>query len=144
MPEKDWLTGDALGWQGAWGTTYPPNLRTFFQSFDDKAWIAMARTREFKPPMPTPAPRAMTDDDLRAIARYVRSLGPAGPGGQRTGRHVPGAPEMTAPRRRASDVPRTTGAPPRPRPHSERAAADTAPTPSPSTSRPKRKPRFVL
>ena len=78
VPEKDRLTGDALGWQGAWGTTYAPNLRTFFQSVDDRAWIAMARTREFKPPMPTPSLRAMTDDDLRAIARYVRSLGPAG------------------------------------------------------------------
>jgi mono/diheme cytochrome c family protein len=77
-PEKDWLAGDALGWQGAWGTTYAPNLRTFFQSVDEKAWIAMARTRDFKPPMPTPSLRAMTDDDLRAISRYVRSLGPAG------------------------------------------------------------------
>ena len=78
VPEKDRLTGDALGWQGPWGTTYPPNLRSFFQSVDDKAWIAMARTREFKPPMPTPSLRAMTDDDLRAISRYVRSLGPSG------------------------------------------------------------------
>ena len=26
-PEKDWLTGDALGWRGPWGTTYAPNLR---------------------------------------------------------------------------------------------------------------------
>jgi hypothetical protein len=62
----------------AHGATYAPNLRIFFRSVDDKAWIATARTREFKPPMPTPSLRAMTDDDLRAIARYVRSLGPAG------------------------------------------------------------------
>ena len=26
-PEKEWLTGDALGWRGPWGTTYAPNLR---------------------------------------------------------------------------------------------------------------------
>jgi mono/diheme cytochrome c family protein len=77
-PEKDWLAGDALGWQGPWGTTYAPNLRLFFQSVDDAAWVSMARTREFRPPMPTPSLRAMTDDDLRAIARYVRTLGPAG------------------------------------------------------------------
>ena len=32
VPEKDWLTGDSLGWQGPWGTTYAPNLRLFFQS----------------------------------------------------------------------------------------------------------------
>ena len=24
VPEKDWLMGDALGWRGDWGTTYPP------------------------------------------------------------------------------------------------------------------------
>ena len=28
--------------------------------------------------MPGPSLRAMTDDDLRAIYRYVRALGPAG------------------------------------------------------------------
>lgn len=27
VPEKDWLTGDHLGWKGPWGTTYPANLR---------------------------------------------------------------------------------------------------------------------
>ena len=23
VPEKQWLTGDAVGWNGPWGTTYP-------------------------------------------------------------------------------------------------------------------------
>ena len=77
-PEKDWLTGDALGWQGPWGTTYAPNLRLYFASIDEAGWIATARAREFRPPMPTPSLRAMSDDDLRAIYRYVRALGPAG------------------------------------------------------------------
>ncbi|MDX1487796.1 MAG: hypothetical protein R3268_06320, partial [Acidiferrobacterales bacterium] len=27
VPEKDWLTGDTLGWRGPWGTTYAVNLR---------------------------------------------------------------------------------------------------------------------
>ena len=27
VEEKDWLTGDHLGWKGPWGTTYPANLR---------------------------------------------------------------------------------------------------------------------
>jgi mono/diheme cytochrome c family protein len=30
VPEAQWLTGDALGWQGPWGTTYPTNLRLYF------------------------------------------------------------------------------------------------------------------
>ncbi len=29
VPEKEWLTGDALGWRGPWGTTYPTNLRLY-------------------------------------------------------------------------------------------------------------------
>ena len=27
LPEKDWLTGVQVGYQGPWGTTYPSNLR---------------------------------------------------------------------------------------------------------------------
>jgi mono/diheme cytochrome c family protein len=77
-PEQDRLAGDTLGWQGPWGTTYGSNLRAYFQSIDEAGWIAVARTRDFRPPMPTPSIRAMTDDDLRAIRSYVRSLGPAG------------------------------------------------------------------
>lgn len=78
VPEKDWLTGDALGWQGPWGTTYAPNLRMYFQTIDERSWLEVARAREFRPPMPGPSLRAMTDDDLRAVYRYVRALGPAG------------------------------------------------------------------
>ena len=78
VPEQDWLTGDALGWQGPWGTTYAPNLRTYFQTIDEESWVRVAKTREFRPPMPGPSLRAMTDADLRAIYRYVRALGPAG------------------------------------------------------------------
>ncbi len=77
-PERDWLQGDTLGWQGGWGTTYAPNLRLYFASLDEAGWIAVARKREFLPPMPAPSLRAMTDDDLRAVYRYVRSLGAAG------------------------------------------------------------------
>jgi mono/diheme cytochrome c family protein len=76
--DKDRLTGDALGYQGPWGTTYAPNLRLFFQSMDEASWLKVARSREFRPPMPTPSIRAMSDEDLRAVYRYIRSLGPAG------------------------------------------------------------------
>ena len=93
VPEQEWLAGDALGWQGPWGTTYAPNLRTYFQSTNEEGWLAEAHQRAFRPPMPTPSLRAMTDDDLRAIHHYVRALGPAGapapayvpPGQQATG-----------------------------------------------------------
>lgn len=78
VPEQDWLAGDTLGWQGPWGTTYAPNLRTYFQATNEEGWLAEAHHRAFRPPMPAPSLRAMTDEDLRAIYRYVRALGPAG------------------------------------------------------------------
>ena len=77
VAESEWLTGDAMGWQGPWGTTYPANLRLLVQQMDEAAWLARAR-QPMRPPMPAPSLRAMSDDDLRAIYRYVRSLGPKG------------------------------------------------------------------
>ncbi|MBU1265243.1 MAG: c-type cytochrome [Thiobacillus sp.] len=77
VPEAEWLTGDAIGWQGAWGTTYPANLRLLFQQIDEQAWLVRAR-QAMRPPMPSPSLRAMSDADLKAIYRYVRSLGAKG------------------------------------------------------------------
>jgi len=77
VPEAEWLTGDSIGWQGAWGTTYAANLRLLFQQIDEKTWLERAR-QAMRPPMPTPSLRAMSDADLRAIYRYVRSLGAKG------------------------------------------------------------------
>lgn len=77
VPEAEWLTGDAIGWQGAWGTTYPTNLRLLFQQIDEKAWLVRAR-QAMRPPMPSPSLRAMSDADLKAIYLYVRHLGAKG------------------------------------------------------------------
>jgi len=77
VAETNWLTGDALGWEGAWGTTYLINLRLFMQSLTADQWLGIAR-RPARPPMPWFALRDMTDADLLAIYHYVRSLGPAG------------------------------------------------------------------
>jgi mono/diheme cytochrome c family protein len=77
VAESQWLTGNTLGWQGSWGTTYPVNLRRFVQTITAEQWLQNAR-RPMRPPMPWFSLRDMTDDDLLAIYRYVRSLGPAG------------------------------------------------------------------
>lgn len=77
IAEADWLTGNAMGWQGPWGTTYPANLRLLVQTMDEKAWVARARL-PMRPPMPAPSLRAMRDDDLKAIYHYLRSLGAKG------------------------------------------------------------------
>lgn len=77
-PEKDWLTGDALGWRGPWGTTYAPNLRLSIPKMSEAEWVKTAKTLKTRPPMPWFNLHRMSDGDLRAIYRYVQHLGPAG------------------------------------------------------------------
>lgn len=77
VPEKDWLTGSAVGYRGPWGTTYPANLRLVAATLSEASWVENAR-RERRPPMPWFNVRAMTDADLKAMYAYVRSLGSPG------------------------------------------------------------------
>ncbi len=78
VAEKDWLTGDILGWRGPWGTTYATNLRIYFAGLTEDQWIKTARTMEPRPPMPWFNVRAMADEDLRAIYAYMKHMGSAG------------------------------------------------------------------
>lgn len=76
-PQTVWLTGNPIGFQGPWGTTYPVNLRLYVQQISEAEWLK--RTREpMRPPMPWFNLRAMTDADLSALYQYIRALGPAG------------------------------------------------------------------
>jgi mono/diheme cytochrome c family protein len=77
-PEKDWLTGDGLGWQGPWGITYATNLRLHFSRLSEQQWLTQARTMQARPPMPWFALRDMNNADLKAIYAYIRHAGPAG------------------------------------------------------------------
>ena len=96
VAEAEWLTGDALGWRGPWGTTYPINLRLYMQDFTEEQWVNKAKTLSSRPPMPWFALHDMSTADLRALYRYVRHLGPAGkpapayvpPGGKPSGPFV--------------------------------------------------------
>jgi mono/diheme cytochrome c family protein len=78
VDEKDWLTGDAMGWRGPWGTTYAANLRLYVQTLSENQWVERTRKGEARPPMPWFNLHAMTEDDLRAIYRYTKAMGPAG------------------------------------------------------------------
>ncbi len=78
VPERDWLVGDHLGWKGAWGTTYPANLRLLLANMSENDWVKFAHTVQTRPPMPWFALRDMSEQDLRAFHRFVRSLGSAG------------------------------------------------------------------
>ena len=78
VPETQWLLGDKLGWSGAWGTTYAPNLRLRLAGMDLPAYKAYARGLVTRPPMPYWAVNAMSEQDLEALHAYITSLGPAG------------------------------------------------------------------
>lgn len=73
-PESEWLVGDSMGWEGPWGTTYASNLRRYFSGLTETQWLEAARNLSARPPMPWFNVRRMSDDDLRAIYRYVKSL----------------------------------------------------------------------
>lgn len=77
VPEKDWLKGSPVGFQGPWGTTYPANLRRVVAGMPEAQWVEYARLQRL-PPMPSYALQLMSADDLKAIYAYVRSLGDPG------------------------------------------------------------------
>ena len=35
IPEAEWLTGDVVGFQGPWGTTYAPNMRLYMKDLSE-------------------------------------------------------------------------------------------------------------
>jgi mono/diheme cytochrome c family protein len=77
VPATRWLTGTSVGFKGPWGVSYPSNLRLTVQKMNEAQWLAFARVPRL-PPMPWFALRDMTDEDLRALYRFMRSIGPAG------------------------------------------------------------------
>lgn len=84
MPEDDLLTGSFLGWRGSWGTTYAPNLRLRVQEMAEEEWVMILQVREDLPPMPWMNTNKMSEEDMKALYQYIKSLGPKG-------EHVPEA-----------------------------------------------------
>lgn len=77
VPEADWLVGN-IPYYGPWGTSYPSNLRLYVQTMDEKAWIQMMKTRNGLPPMPWNNIHQMSEADLGAMYKFIKSLGPKG------------------------------------------------------------------
>ncbi len=102
--EADWLTGDSVGYSGPWGVSYPVNLRLSFQNMEEEQFLELAHEGKGRPPMPWPSLMAMSDDDLKAIYAYIRSLGakgepapaPSSPGVAPDHPHIPMIPQMPA------------------------------------------------
>jgi mono/diheme cytochrome c family protein len=78
VPEKDWLTGDRLGWRGPWGTTYASNLRLFVPRMTEGQWVTYVRNFKARPPMPWFNLNKMHEEDLKVLHRFIRDLGPGG------------------------------------------------------------------
>lgn len=78
VPESDWLCGDAIGWQGPWGTTYATNLRLYAQQFDEDTFVQTHKARQVRPPMPWASIHHMHEADLRSVYAYLKHLGPKG------------------------------------------------------------------
>ncbi len=79
VPVSKWMIGSPIGFRGPWGTIYPANVRQRFFEMTEDQWLHMVATREGQPPMVWHDLRALSIDDRRAIYRFVRSLGKAGP-----------------------------------------------------------------
>lgn len=79
VPKEQWLIGSApLGYTGPWGTTYATNLRLRMQELSEEQWLEYSAHLRARPLMPDFNLRAMTEDDRRALYRFIRDLGPAG------------------------------------------------------------------
>ena len=78
IPVSKWMTGSTVGQRGPWGTSYPANVRLWFQQIREDDWLFSVRTRAGHPPMHWHDLRFLNVSDQRAIYRFIRSLGPAG------------------------------------------------------------------
>jgi mono/diheme cytochrome c family protein len=90
MPPGPWaiaVAGDLTEWSGPWGVTFTRNLtpdkKTGLGDWTEQNFIDTIRTgkklgkgRPILPPMPIAGINNYTDDELRAIFAYLRSLPP--------------------------------------------------------------------
>jgi mono/diheme cytochrome c family protein len=97
IPPADRMGGMKVGFRGEWGTVYGKNLRTIVQRMSEDRWVKVLTTAdsgEGKPPMPWWNTAQMSERDLRAMYRYVKSLGPKQNG---VPRGLPAGKEPTTP-----------------------------------------------
>jgi mono/diheme cytochrome c family protein len=76
--ERGWLTGNATGQLGPWGTTYASNLRVTLARMSEETWVRYATKLKPRAPMPADSLKRLDERDLRALYRYVRAAGVEG------------------------------------------------------------------
>jgi hypothetical protein len=97
IPPADRFAGLNVGFRGEWGTVYGKNLRTITQRQSEDHWVQVLRTADGgdgHPPMPWWNTALMNERDLRAMYRYIKSLGPNTKG---VPRNLPAGKEPTGP-----------------------------------------------
>lgn len=82
------VTKDLTEWAGAWGTTYTANLtpdptgignwteQQFYTAIREGKYKGLKGSRSLLPPMPWQMYRNMTDNELKAIFAYLKSIRP--------------------------------------------------------------------
>jgi hypothetical protein len=99
VPPAERFAGLDVGFRGPWGTSYGKNLRTVVQRQSEDHWVEVLKTSDGgdgKPPMPWWNTKQLSERDLRAMYRYIKSLGPRPngvprslpPGREPTGRFI--------------------------------------------------------
>ncbi len=78
IPEEDWLVGSTLGFRGTYGTAYPTNLRLLLNNMTEDEWLVLAKQMREDSPMAWVMLSKTADQDLRAIYKFVKHLGPKG------------------------------------------------------------------
>ena len=78
LPAEDWLVGSTLGFRGYFGTTYPTNLRLAVWNMSEEDWLILAKKMREGSAMADVMLPETADQDLRAIYRFIRYLGPKG------------------------------------------------------------------
>ena len=82
------VTGDLTEWAGPWGISYAGNLtphetgigswseEQFFLAMREGKFKGLAESRTLLPPMPWESFSHMTDDEIKAIFAYLKSIKP--------------------------------------------------------------------
>jgi len=78
IQEEDWLVGSTLGFRGTYGTAYPTNLRLLLNDMTEDEWLVLAKQMRKDSPMALIMLPTAVDQDLRAIYKFVKHLGPKG------------------------------------------------------------------
>lgn len=96
-PPADRLVGSSVGYRGPWGTSYAANLRRVASRVSEDRWVSILTTAdhgEGRPPMPWMNTAMTNPQDLRAMYRYIKALGPKG---ERTPRPLAAGVEPSTP-----------------------------------------------